>query len=280
MATILNNYSISGGDTTSSTFTSAGDCVTVEATTTNLSGVNSLIKIQSSDDQSTWKDIGQIYLGVGSDTYCNDPIKITGLYIRCLLVTNDSISGTITITASDGAAGTGDLLAANNLSDVADAPTSRTNLDLGNVSNTSDATKVTNQQDAGTALVPFRQEITELECATLNSVPVDISDLPAPGAGFAWEIVSFNVKYTFVAVDYDFSTMWVFTETATSNSPQFLTSTPMGVSGADSWGLGQAQSINKITIIENKKMQISVDIDPTVGDGTFVVYGSARKITI
>lgn len=132
MATILNNYSISGGDTTSSTFTSAGDCVTVEATTTNLSGVNSLIKIQSSDDQSTWKDIGQIYLGVGSDTYCNDPIKITGLYIRCLLVTNDSISGTITITASDGAAGTGDLLAANNLSDVANAATARTNLGLNN----------------------------------------------------------------------------------------------------------------------------------------------------
>ena len=128
MATILNNYSISGGDTTSSTFTSAGDCVTVEATTTNLSGVNSLIKIQSSDDQSTWKDIGQIYLGVGSDTYCNDPIKITGLYIRCLLVTNDSISGTITITASDGAAGTGDLLAANNLSDVANAATANSNL--------------------------------------------------------------------------------------------------------------------------------------------------------
>lgn len=105
MATILNNYSISGGDTTSSTFTSAGDCVTVEATTTNLSGVNSLIKIQSSDDQSTWKDIGQIYLGVGSDTYCNDPIKVTGIYIRCLLITNDSISGTITITASNGGGG-------------------------------------------------------------------------------------------------------------------------------------------------------------------------------
>lgn len=102
MATILNAYSLSGGDTTSSTYTSLGECVTIEATTTNINGVNSLIKIQSSDDESVWKDIGQIILGVGSDVYCNDPIKITGNYVRCLLITNDSNSGSITLTASAG----------------------------------------------------------------------------------------------------------------------------------------------------------------------------------
>ena len=233
MATILNNYSISGGDTTSSTFTSAGDCVTVEATTTNLSGVNSLIKIQSSDDQSTWKDIGQIYLGVGSDTYCNDPIKITGLYIRCLLVTNDSISGTITITATDG---------------------------------------------AGTALVPFRQEITELECATLNSVPVDISDLPAPGAGFAWEIVSASLSYTFVSVDYDFADLLVSTSTAALGQYNFAApnvAADVFQRGRFTDGLGADTSV-----VNNTKMVFYSDIDPTVGDGTFIVYGTARKITI
>jgi len=107
MATILNTYNLSGGDTTSSTFTSAGDCVSIEATTTNISGVSSLIKIQSSDDQTIWKDIGQIIMGVGSDLYCNDPIKVTGLYVRCLLITNDSTSGTITVTASNGSGGGG-----------------------------------------------------------------------------------------------------------------------------------------------------------------------------
>jgi len=130
MATILNAYNLSGGDTTSSTFTSAGDCVTIEATTTNINGVSSIIKIQSSDDQSTWNDIGQIIMCVGSDLYCNDPIKVTGLYVRCLLITNDSTSGTITVTASNGSAGTGDLLSTNNLSDVASAATA--NLNLGN----------------------------------------------------------------------------------------------------------------------------------------------------
>lgn len=130
MATILNAYNLTGGDTTSSTFTSSVDCVSIVAVTTSFSGINSFLKIQSSDDQSTWKDIGQILLSVGSDIYCNDPIKITGIYVRCLLITNDSTSGTITVTATNGAAGTGDLLSTNNLSDVASAATSRTNLGL------------------------------------------------------------------------------------------------------------------------------------------------------
>lgn len=102
MATILNAYNLSGGDTTSSTYTSLGECVTLEATTTNINGVNSLIKIQSSDDDLVWNNIGQMILGPGSDVYCNDPIKITGNYVRCLLITNDSNSGSITLTASAG----------------------------------------------------------------------------------------------------------------------------------------------------------------------------------
>ena len=127
MATILNAYNLTGGDTTSSTFTSTGDCVTVEATTTNVSGNNTYLKIQSSDDQSTWKDIGQMIIGVGSDIYCIDPIKLTGLYVRVLLITNDTLTGTITVTATNPTGG-GDLLAANNLSDVASAATANNNL--------------------------------------------------------------------------------------------------------------------------------------------------------
>lgn len=128
MATIINNYSISGGDTTSTTFTGSGGCVKVEATTANINGNSTTLKIQSSDDQATWKDIGQINILIGSDYYCSDPQTVTGLYVRCLLVCNDSNAGTITVTASEEAAGVGDLLSTNNLSDVTSRATANENL--------------------------------------------------------------------------------------------------------------------------------------------------------
>lgn len=129
-------------------------------------------------------------------------------------------------------------------------------------------------------LIPFKQTISSGQAATLQTVPVDIADLPAPGAGYAWEIMSMSVSYIFNTTDYDFTTIGVFTDTALSNSPQFKNDYPMGALGANSWTVGAISTSNKTVIIENKKMQITSDVEPTVGDGTFVVYGTARKITI
>ena len=182
MATILNAYSLSGGDTTSSTYTSLGECVTLEATTTNINGVNSLIKIQSSDDEISWSDIGQIILGVGSDLYCNDPVKVTGLYVRCLLITNDSTSGTITVTASNGSAGTGDLLSTNNLSDVADEATSLYNI-----------AKIKSGK--------FSLDTNDL--FNLESSPYSLASVFPAVAGHFWVGISCVMDYTFNTVEFD-----------------------------------------------------------------------------
>ena len=126
-------------------------------------------------------------------------------------------------------------------------------------------------------LVSWKQAITAAQAATLSSVPVDIADLPASGVGYAWEIISFSVKYTFVTTDYDFAQIMTLTETAHSSTfeTQILWATQnLWISGYTSGANGD------IAIVENKKVQIKSNADPTTGDGTFMVYGTARKIAL
>lgn len=138
-------------------------------------------------------------------------------------------------------------------------------------------------QNAGIGLVPFRQTISALQAATLNSVPIDIADLPAAGVGYAWEIISYTVKYVVGATEYDFGLIYLLAETALAYQADYDYGSVIGGAGTIiSRGdiTGASVSGNKSTVIENKKMQIQSDADPTTGDGTFVVYGTARKITI
>ena len=133
------------------------------------------------------------------------------------------------------------------------------------------------------AIIPFRQTLSALQCATLNSVPVDITDLPAPGAGFAWEIITMSVSCILGTTDYDFDDIQIIADTALNNQFSYnYGATTSATSNIISRGteVNANNSGGRATVIDNKKMIIQTEIDRTVGDGTFVVYGTARKITL
>lgn len=124
----------------------------------------------------------------------------------------------------------------------------------GQVLTTDGAGSVSFQPSAG--IISFKQAITALEASTLNSVPIDIADLPAAGVGYAWEIISYTVKYVVGATEYDFSFIYIIPETALSWQADYDYGSVVGGSGTIiSRGdiTGASVSGNKSTVIENKK---------------------------
>lgn len=138
MSTILNAYNLNGGDTTSSVFTYAGATrnLDIEIITDSIGGLSAYVIIETSSDESNWILVpnSQIQINRGSDSYVYHITESEGAYVRVRLFRMDSHSGTMTITANEAAV-TGLLEAANNLSDVADATTSRNNLGAEAVAN-------------------------------------------------------------------------------------------------------------------------------------------------
>jgi len=133
MSTILNAYNLNGGDTTSSVFTYAGATrnLDIEIITDSIGGLSAYVIIETSSDESNWILVpnSQIQINRGSDSYVYHITESEGAYVRVRLFRMDSHSGTMTITANEAAV-TGLLEAANNLSDVANAATARTNLGM------------------------------------------------------------------------------------------------------------------------------------------------------
>ncbi|CAB4178054.1 hypothetical protein UFOVP1015_32 [uncultured Caudovirales phage] len=111
MATILNSYSLAGGDTTSSVFTYSGSArnLDIEILTASISGGSTRVLIETSADNILFILVpgSETQLSKGSDSYVYHITESEGAYVRAKVYANDSRTGTITINATEQTSGSG-----------------------------------------------------------------------------------------------------------------------------------------------------------------------------
>ena len=126
--------------------------------------------------------------------------------------------------------------------------------------------------------VSFRVELTASDL--FNGVTKDIPELPALGAGFAWSLYNAELSYSFGTEQYDATDVFVQPQ---GQRHQYNAETAIN-DASESFFIGMVRNncgLNQaVTIAENTKMQIKVESTSTTGDGTAVVYGIARLITV
>ena len=259
MATILNAYNLSGGDTTSSTFTYSGATrdLDVEIITTSIGGDSTRVTIETSADQTTWVLVpnSEIQINKGSDSYVYHITESEGAYVRAKLYVNDSRTGTMTITAAEPSAGDG--------IPVTGTPYKAIQYDSAG-----------NSQASGQYTISAKVSLSAAQIKTLNSIPIDIPEYPAV-AGKYWRVNTFDVWFT------------------ANTTPFTNASLVRSASGARQWDDGGVLSggVDSITTgtderlitpcyAANSKLQIYSPSDSVVGDGTIIYYITAQLITV
>lgn len=116
--------------------------------------------------------------------------------------------------------------------------------------------------------------LTALQIQSLNTVPQPL--IPAPGPGFAIQVISASVFYTFGTIAF-LNTQLIIggagLATAQATSPVILTS-PVSNNATFT-------HTNQVgNIADNTGMVISANADSVQGDGTAVVYVSYRVIQL
>ena len=119
--------------------------------------------------------------------------------------------------------------------------------------------------------------------ATMSSYPYAIPSLPAPGIGYAWQVISCAVAYVFNTFDYSWSQIQIMPVGGfIGNSYQyFFTMGEVGasyiVTGIPSFSTTSAYP----NIIENEGLQVQTDSDDgSGGDATVTFYITLIKITL
>jgi hypothetical protein len=114
---------------------------------------------------------------------------------------------------------------------------------------------------------------------TLNSSPVTI--VPAPGAGYAIEVISASAKMVYNSVAYATNTT-IQVESNGATTPQFRLLNGINQTISSHRSLGRYVSANTETqIIENADLMVTVaGGDPTAGDSDIKVYLRYRLIEL
>jgi hypothetical protein len=116
---------------------------------------------------------------------------------------------------------------------------------------------------------------------TLGGGTFDITELAAPGAGYAWQVTSAASKYTFVSIANDNLLVTIRSNSASSTKTQFDDQNVLvGVAQNSFITLpATAPTNSNSNIVENDKIVIDIAASAT-GNGTLIVYGTARKIAL
>ena len=172
-----------------------------------------------------------------------------------MLICNDSTSGTITVTASNGAAGTGDLLAANNLSDVANAATSNYNI-------------------AGIKSVS--QALTSAQIKTINSVPISLAATFPAVAGKYWRVIEADIDYIDGAAAFT-NNLQVG---ATTTVEEQFTVDLAAIFGSNVFGAMTDRRVTAQSVYAvNDSLHIHGSSDSATGDGSATLYITAQLVT-
>ena len=109
----------------------------------------------------------------------------------------------------------------------------------------------------------------------------DITELPAPGVGYAWQVTSAAAKYTYVSIANDNLLTTIRSNSASSTKTQFEDLGVQANVAANSFITlpATAPTNSSSNIVENDKMVIDIAASAT-GNGTLIVYGTARLIAL
>ncbi|HEX7412756.1 MAG TPA: hypothetical protein VF411_01835, partial [Bacteroidia bacterium] len=129
----------------------------------------------------------------------------------------------------------------------------------------------------GTACTSFKLMLSANQIKTGNTTPIDIPELVAPGVGYAWSVVSAELHYSFNNAPFTSTTAFLTSDTA---SIEQMVSGVVLNSLSSSFSKFLSTGSSDVSMIENKKVSLVINADSTVGDGTAIVYGMARKVKL